>query len=166
MKKLVLGFIFLLGLILIGCGVYLYLNSNQKIMISFDPDNSTKIDALVIMKGEKINLPKVEKEGYVLDGWYNDNEKVTNDTMYHKDILLKAKWTEKVKTTFTVTFDSDGGSPVESIVLECGKELVLPTNPIKEGYNFVSWTDKNERPILNNALLACEDVTLKANWSK
>lgn len=68
--------------------------------------------------------------------------------------------------TFTITFDSDGGSKVDNIKVECGKELLLPTNPTKEGYTFVSWVDKNETPILDKALLSCEDITLKANWKK
>ena len=41
-------------------------------------------------------------------------------------------------------FDSKGGTEVEKIEVECNKELVLPTPPTKNGYNFVSWVDKNE----------------------
>ena len=77
--------------------------------------------------------------------------------------------TKNTKTnteTFTVTFDSNGGSKVDSIKVECGKELSLPENPTKEGYTFLSWIDKNETPIYDKALLSCEDITLKANWEK
>ena len=38
--------------------------------------------------------------------------------------------------TFSISFDSDGGSKVDSIKVECGKELSLSTNPTKEGYIF------------------------------
>ena len=67
---------------------------------------------------------------------------------------------------FKVTFDSNGGSKVSSISVECGKVLSLPKNPTKKGYTFVSWTDKNGVTIYDRALLACEDITLKANWKK
>ena len=73
---------------------------------------------------------------------------------------------DKDPKTYTVTFDSKGGSNVESIKVECEKELVLPTNPTKEGYEFVSWIDKNGKSILNGALLTCEDVTLYADWKE
>ena len=67
---------------------------------------------------------------------------------------------------FVVTFNSNGGSKVKSIVVECGKELSLPKNPTRSGYSFVSWVDKNGTPIYDKALLSCDDITLKANWKK
>ena len=51
-------------------------------------------------------------------------------------------------------------------VVECGKEISLPINPTKEGYSFISWVDKNETPILDKALLACEEITIYARWKK
>ena len=68
--------------------------------------------------------------------------------------------------TFEVSFDSKGGSRVEPLKIECGKPLKLPANPTREGYNFVVWSDKNEVPILDGALLACEDIELIASWTK
>ena len=142
------------------------LTLNKKITISFDTDGAKAISSIKINIGGSVKLPEVEKEGFILDGWYLNEERVTNNTKFTKDTTLKAKWISKDAETFTVTFDSDGGSKVESIVVECGKELSLPTNPTKNGYSFVSWVDKNETPILDQALLTCEDITLKANWMK
>jgi uncharacterized repeat protein (TIGR02543 family) len=50
-------------------------------------------------------LPDLQKQGYVFDGWYDGNTKVTAETVYNKttDTILTAKW-----RTATVTFDPDG----------------------------------------------------------
>ena len=156
------------ALVLIAAAVaaVLLLTGNKKITISFDTDGAKTISSITINKGGSVKLPDIEKEGFILDGWYLNEERVTNDTKFTKDTTLKAKWISEDAKTFTVTFDSDGGSKVESIVVECGKELSLPTNPTKKGYEFVSWVDKNATPILDKALLTCEDITLKANWKK
>lgn len=65
---------------------------------------------------------------------------------------------------FKVTFNTEGGSNVKSINVKCGDTLKLPERPTKEGYEFVSWIDKNETPIYDDALLSCNDITLTAKW--
>ena len=67
---------------------------------------------------------------------------------------------------FVVTFESNGGSTVESIEVKCGETLKLPVAPTKEEHKFITWQDKNETPIYDDALLTCEDVTLYAKWEK
>lgn len=44
--------------------------------------------------------------------------------------------TEKEKKYYTVSFDSDGGSNVNSQTVEEGKNAIKPTNPTKEGFSF------------------------------
>ena len=40
-------------------------------------------------------------------------------------------------TKYTVTFDSNGGSAVESIEVEKDEKIKKPTDPTKEGYTFL-----------------------------
>ena len=68
--------------------------------------------------------------------------------------------------TFVVTFNTDNGTLIAPIKLECDKSLKLPENPTKEGYDFKYWTDKNGTAIYNDALLTCEDITLYAAWEE
>ena len=164
-KKFIIGGIVAIAVIAAIVAVIL-LFAGKKVTISFDTDGGSSVSAIEIKKGERITLPETQKEGYNLDGWFLNDERVTDKTTYDKDTTLKAKWISKDVETFTVTFDTDGGSKIDSIKVVCGKELSLPTNPTKSGYKFLSWVDKNETPIYDKALLTCEDITLKANWEK
>ena len=70
-----------------------------------------------------------------------------------------------IKEAITITFDTKGGSIIDSITIGKDIELTLPKEPTQDGYVFKGWFDKNETPIYNKALLA-EDTTLYAVWEK
>ena len=80
---------------------------------------------------------------------------------------LIAKWAEPTQELITISFDTDGGSKIEDIVLIKGEPLKLPDNPIKDGYIFKNWVSKDEIeiPVYDDALLS-EDIVLKAIWEK
>ena len=70
-----------------------------------------------------------------------------------------------IKEAITITFDTKGGSIIDSITIGKDIELTLPKEPTQDGYVFKGWVDKNETPIYNKVLLA-EDTTLYAVWEK
>lgn len=70
-----------------------------------------------------------------------------------------------IKEGITITFDTQGGSIIDSITIVKDTELTLPKDPTRDGYVFKGWVDKNETPIYNKVLLA-EDTTLYAIWEK
>ena len=70
-----------------------------------------------------------------------------------------------IKEAITITFDTKGGSIIDSITIGKDIELTLPKEPTQDGYVFKDWVDKNETPIYNKVLLA-EDTTLYAVWEK
>ena len=70
-----------------------------------------------------------------------------------------------IKEAITITFDTKGGSIIDSITINKNIELTLPKEPTRDGYVFKDWVDKNETPIYNKVLLA-EDTTLYAVWEK
>ena len=72
---------------------------------------------------------------------------------------------EETDNTITITFDTKGGSKIESVTISKGTELVLPKDPTFKGYIFKGWVDKNETPIYNNVLFS-EDTTLYAVWEE
>ena len=70
-----------------------------------------------------------------------------------------------IKEAITITFDTKGGSIIDSITIGKDTELTLPKEPTRDGYVFKGWVDRNETPIYNKVLLA-EDTTLYAIWEK
>ena len=156
----------IIALLLIIC--LLWKNLNSSVKVTFKTDGGTEVKEQIVKKGSTITLPTTTKEGYNFKGWYIGSEKQKSSIKVEKNTTVTAKW-EKIPEgvkTFTITFDSKGGSKVEKMILECDKEISLPEAPTKDGYNFTSWVDQNETPILDKALLACEDVTLYAKWEK
>jgi len=71
--------------------------------------------------------------------------------------------------TFTVTFDSQGGTPVESIKkVENGSKITEPTSPTKKDVEFCGWY--REAACINGWNFAkdvvTKNITLYAKWGK
>lgn len=67
------------------------------------------------------------------------------------------------KNKIEVTFDSDGGTLINSIEVKKGKTISKPSDPTKEGYTFVGWYLDDEIFDFNISLK--EDITLTAKWN-
>ena len=89
-------------------------------------------------------LPVLSEEGYEFGGWYYDtqltkpateNEEIFNDT------TLYAKWTFIENTIYVYHYT---GSNTQMIKTSYGKEIQLPSAPIREGYEFIGWNTKED----------------------
>ena len=166
-KKAIIAIIAVLSIIILTLIIFLILKNNKKYTVSFDTQGGTIIESITIKANEKLVLPNnPEKEGYVFLQWVDEEDKpITNNIEVTKDMKLIAKWAETTQDVIKVSFDTDGGSEIGDVFVIKGETLKLPNNPIKEGYVFKSWVDKNETPIYQDALLM-EDTVLKAIWEK
>lgn len=63
-------------------------------------------------------------------------------------------------TTFTVTFDSQGGSAVASQTVSYGEKATKPSDPTKEGYTFGDWYEEAEGVTKFDF-----DTPIKSNWT-
>lgn len=142
------------------------IRANNKIVISFNTDGGDAVADIEIDKGSTLSLPTATKLGYEFEGWYRNDTKVASDFVFEENTILVARWLLSGVDTFLINFDSNGGSKVESLRMECGTAVKLPENPTRDNYSFVMWSDKNEVPILDGAQLPCEDITLTASWTK
>ena len=164
-KKIVFGILGTLIVIAIVVGIILILG-NKKYTITFNTDGGNDIASITIKEKESITLPIAEKEGFIFNGWTDEDGKILpSEYVVTKDATLKAVWVSETADTITIKFDTNGGSKIEDIIVVKGKTLKLPQNPIKKGYKFMYWVDKNETPVYDDALLS-EDTTLKAVWKK
>ena len=153
-----------LVLVLIGVILFLVLG-NRKVTITFNENGGIVLAPMEVKKGEPVNLPDAEKEGYSFEGWYLNEEKVPNPATFKENATLVAHYVEETAKTMTITFDTKGGNKIEPMTIECDPVLNLP-KPTRTGYKFVTWLDKNEVPISNETKLVCGDLTLYAKWEK
>ena len=80
-----------------------------------------------------------------------------------------AVWASAAETYYTVTFDSNGGSPVEEQRVLAGEKAVMPEQPTFSGHSFLywqnlSWENGSGLYAFNDAIF--EDNTLTAKWLK
>ena len=101
--------------------------------------------------GTKVNVNTPNRTGYEFDKW----DREIPETMPANDLILNATW--KV-SCFTISFDTDGGTKIESIKQEFDSPIAINNIPVKEGYTFLGW--EGGVP----STMPAKDITLKATW--
>ena len=79
-------------------------------------------------------------------------------------ILLGLLLTGCGDKTYTVTFDTMGGSLINSITLKKGSVLGDVKIPSKDGYLFVNWLKDGVLYDKDSPIM--EDITLTASWTE
>lgn len=91
--------------------------------------------------------------------------KLTDLDKYNIKYIKKEISKEETNKIITISFDTKGGSKVDSISLDNNQAFRLPENPTYNGYIFKGWIDKNNNKITNETIFN-EDTTLYAIWEK
>jgi len=115
--------------------------SLAKFTVIFDGQNGGLEQTKTAEYNTTITAPTAPtRAGYTFVGWYKDaagttawnfaTDKVTVDT------ILYAKWNIN---KYSVTFNSQGGSPVTDMTVNYNSTIVKPSSPTKTGYGFVGW---------------------------
>lgn len=141
-------------LLLVSC-------SSTTHIVNFDADGGTAVAGVEVESGKMIGMaPITAKEGYTFNGWYfGEDEWDCEHYAITKDMTLKAKWTK----IHTVSFDSNGGNPVNDVKVSDGSKVAAPANPIKSGAEFLGWYFGEELwNFDNNAITS--DIKLTAKW--
>ena len=117
---------------------YLQLTANYT--VTFDTDGGSNAAQQTVHYGDKAVKPAdLTKSGYTFDGWYTEaehNSEYKFDVPVKKNITLYAKWNVN---QYTITFDSNGGTAVDSITADYGTAITAPSDPTRTGYIFAGW---------------------------
>ena len=138
-------------------GLYIYGNMTGVIVTYKDGDS--EYAKQVLPSGTLATRPDAPAAtpGYTFGGWNKADgtawdyasDKVTDN------ITLYAKW---AANTYTITFDTAGGSEIAPITQNYGTAIAVPEAPTREGYTFIGW-DK-EIPMT----MPAENMTVTAQW--
>ena len=134
--------------------------------VSFDPGNGQMISDRSVRAGQAISEPKAPtRSGYVFDGWYttkSGGSKYDFSTPVTADLNLYAHWTAVAPKTFTVSFDTAGGSKVASQKVRDGAKASRPADPTRSGHSFDGWYKGDAKYDFSTPVTA--DLTLTARW--
>ena len=110
--------------------------------VSFESNGGTAVDSQEITENGTVTKPEdPTREGYTFAGWYADEGLETpydfSQAVTH-NFTLYAKWTENI-TYYTVTFNTNGGSPVESQTVAADGTVSKPADPTNGDFDFDGW---------------------------
>jgi len=120
--------------------------------ITFNPMNGEVSQTYkTVTYGEALGeFPIPTREGYTFLGYYSltygDGIKLNEEDIYNfdSDITIYAKWNEA-----SIVFNIDGNISQTTIIY--GSTIVEPENPVKEGYRFLGWWEKDSDYLIDEA---------------
>ena len=142
--------------------------------ITYDLDGgSVTLDKLnpifYTVETESFTLNNPTKTGYEFKGWSTgDDSKAETTVTITKgtsgDLSYKAVWEKK---SYTVTFDSKGGSAVEAAAIKYEEKITKPSDPTKAGYTFAGWYKETacENVWEFDKDVVSDETTLYAKWT-
>ena len=116
------------------------------------------------IKGQKGDDGAAGKSAYEI--YKEKNPSYTGDEDQWMSDLVNGKLATEQVVKYTVTFNSDGGTPVASQQVEENKKAIQPDNPTREGYTFIGWYGGkygDEKWVFIGYVVS-EDITLTAKW--
>ncbi len=142
--------------------------------VTFESNGGSVVEALLLVpENTLITAPIVPtKDGYTFEGWFKDvellNAWVFDTDLVNANVTLYAKWA-LVPVTYTVTFESNGGSVVAAIPgIELSAKITAPTAPTKADFDFAGWFKDVEltQPWDFDADVVEVNLTLYAKWTE
>lgn len=149
--------------------LYAKWNVNQY-TVTFNTNGGSTVAEQKINYNEKVKEPEAPTQtGYTFAGWYSDanfNTPWNFDTnTVSGNMTLYAKWNIN---QYTVTFNTNGGSDVDSLSVDYGDTVTKPADPTRDGYTFAGWySDESLATAWNfETDTVSKDTTLYAKWTE
>ena len=150
-----------------GSTVTLYAQWILKHEVKFDTSGGSAIPSQIVDDGDKATRPSnPTKTSFSFDGWYSDSGLTVPydfSSAVHSDLTIYAKW-NKVVIRHTVTFETNGGTPVTPKTVRDGGTVKEPFST-KEGYDLEGWySDSGLTKRFDFSKRIFQDMTLYAKW--
>ncbi|MBQ5876649.1 MAG: InlB B-repeat-containing protein [Treponema sp.] len=132
----------------------------QQGTVKFISAQSEHADVTVDL-GTEIIIEDPTKEKFAFDGWFIGETKVSGKYTVTKDVELVAKWT----ALYNVTFETAGGSPVDSLEnVRAGTKITLDETKW-DGYEFEWWAAEGKTYAIGVEYEVNSDVIFVAKWA-
>ncbi len=138
-----------------AANVTLYAKWNAIIYtVTFHTNGGSVIENQMVPYGGQVAKPiNPLKEGYTFDGWYEDSH-LTMEANFPLTYITSDKeyWARWIPNSHTVSFSLNyNGSPQyneqRSVTYPESSIRDLPTNPTREGYDFLGWADSGDAEV-------------------
>lgn len=167
MRKLFYSVFLTLSVMLLLTGCDEKEDSLQKFTVTFNSQGGSTVSPVSIEKGAKITKPTNPTNGeFIFVDWFKEaactNAWDFGKDVVNSDITLYAKWTT---VTYTVTFNTNGGSVIAPVKVAEGSTVLKPLTPSKSGVAFENWY--KEAALVNLydfSTPVTADITLYAKW--
>ena len=135
--------------------------------LTYDSNGGTSCSSKVLNYNDNFDLScSPTKTGYTFNGWYTDKTngtKITTANRIQQNTTIYAHWT---LNTYTLTYDSNGGTSCSSKVLNYNDNFDLSCSPTKNGYTFNGWyTDKTNGTKVTTSNRIQQNTTIYAHWT-
>lgn len=138
------------------------LESDTQVVVTFEFDNSVyNIQVLQIGSYASVNNP-VSTDYIIFNGWTYNDEIVDISTFA---VRQNTKFVADITYKYAVNFSVDNNT-YNSQIVEKGTKAVVPTNPIKDGYEFDGWSLDGKNIVSVNDCIINEDMIFVAMFTK
>lgn len=147
-------------------------STKQKYDVKFIDENGAELNTIKYSYGDTpsytYNKQDTQEWDYTVQGWsltaggevLSSLPKVTGNATYYAIVSA-------VKQKYTITFESNGGSAVNSITEDYGTSINEPTKPTRDGYKFVAWSsDADGKNKVTWPVTLVKNEKFYANWNE
>ena len=128
--------------------------------IIFDTDGGSDIPSVKGPLGTPVTVPSdPTKDGYTFTGWNKEILSIVPGSV----VTVTAVWQAN---SYTITFDTNGGSDIVPITQDFGTAVTAPEAPTLEEYTFDGWyIDAELTKAYEFTTMPAENITVYAKWT-
>lgn len=141
---------------------------NNNYTVTFNANGGSSNSSVVKEHGSQLGtLPSVSRTGYTFTGWYTQasgGTQISSSTTVTGNVTYYAHWNAN---SYTVSFNSNGGSSVSSITKTYGSTLGTLSSPTKTCFTFAGWftNPTSSGTQVSSSTQVTGNVTYYAHWN-